>query len=255
MGTLSVESYERPAWKFNKLLFVEKEGFAEVLRGCGFLDRHDCGLLCSKGQSTGAAKDLIDLIGETDEPVQVFCLHDCDASGTLIFEKLQDATRARPARKIQIINLGLDVEEVLELAEDGTVEIEDLKSNGRSPVAQYAKRFEAWFQSHRCELNAFSTPDLIRWLDAKMEQYGTGKLIPPSEVLRSVCESKLESMVREKEVALVLAEANIDGLVKDELRRLGGKVKALTGSLPDPGPSRVAGEPATVVGFRRRSAG
>jgi hypothetical protein len=38
-------------------------------------------------------------------------------------------------------------------------------------------------QTHRVELNAMTTPQLIEWLDAKMEAHGDGKLIPPQEVL------------------------------------------------------------------------
>ena len=32
LGTLMVEEYERPAWTFNKLLYIEKEGFSEALK-------------------------------------------------------------------------------------------------------------------------------------------------------------------------------------------------------------------------------
>ena len=31
LGTLMVEEYERPAWNFNKLLYIEKEGAQEAL--------------------------------------------------------------------------------------------------------------------------------------------------------------------------------------------------------------------------------
>ena len=33
-------------------------------------------------------------------------MHDADASGTMIYQTLQEATKARGARKIDIINLG-----------------------------------------------------------------------------------------------------------------------------------------------------
>ena len=32
LGTLMVEQYERPAWNFNKLLYIEKEGAQEALK-------------------------------------------------------------------------------------------------------------------------------------------------------------------------------------------------------------------------------
>ena len=35
LGTLTVEEYERPIWTFNKLLYIEKEGFSEALKADG----------------------------------------------------------------------------------------------------------------------------------------------------------------------------------------------------------------------------
>src|SRR5512135_3361233 len=83
LGTLQVEKYRRSSWRFNKLLYLEKEGFFEALKADGWPERHDCALVTSKGQPTRAARDIIDLLSETDEPIRVFCLHDSDAAGTL----------------------------------------------------------------------------------------------------------------------------------------------------------------------------
>jgi hypothetical protein len=83
LGTLMVEEYERPIWTFNKLLFIEKEGANEALKAVRWPERHDCAVMSSKGFSTRAARDLIDKLAEHDEPVEVFCAHDADASGTM----------------------------------------------------------------------------------------------------------------------------------------------------------------------------
>ena len=68
-----VEEYERPAWIFNKLAYIEKEGANEALKAAGWLERHDCAVMSSKGYSTRAARDLIDKLAEHDEPITVFC--------------------------------------------------------------------------------------------------------------------------------------------------------------------------------------
>jgi hypothetical protein len=47
LGTLTVEDYERPIWTFNKLLYIEKEGFSEALKADGWPERHDCALMSS----------------------------------------------------------------------------------------------------------------------------------------------------------------------------------------------------------------
>src|SRR5215472_9839604 len=106
LGTLMVEDYERPAWTFNKLLYIEKEGFSEALKAARWAERHDCMLMSSKGFTTRAARDLVDKLAEHDEPCTIFCVHDADAYGTMIYQTFQEATKARGARKIQIINLG-----------------------------------------------------------------------------------------------------------------------------------------------------
>src|SRR5205807_2801344 len=88
LGTLMVEEYERPSWTFNKLVYIEKEGFSEALKDDGWPERHDCALISSKGFSTRAARDLIDKLAKHDEPVKVFCAHDADAAGSMIYQTL-----------------------------------------------------------------------------------------------------------------------------------------------------------------------
>jgi hypothetical protein len=181
LGTLEVERFERPKYTFNKILVIEKEGYFEALKADGWPERHDCALLTSKGQPTDAARDLIDLIGESDEPVRVFLIHDGDAAGTIIFQSFQDETEARPKRSIDIVNLGLDVEEAMGLASEGLVDIEDARYEKKQPVARYVKPHQAeWLQTHRVELNAFTTAAFINWLDEKMRPY-KGKVVPPIE--------------------------------------------------------------------------
>ncbi len=96
LGTMAVEGYDRPKWTFNKILYIEKEGFFEILIDEKWPERHDCALLTSKGHATRAAKDLIDMLGDTGEEILFYCIHDADAYGTNIYEKLQKASRARP---------------------------------------------------------------------------------------------------------------------------------------------------------------
>jgi hypothetical protein len=76
LGTLMVEDYERPKWQYNKVLYIEKEGFSEALKDVHWPERHDCMLMSSKGFTTRAARDLVDKLAKHDEPVTVFCVHD-----------------------------------------------------------------------------------------------------------------------------------------------------------------------------------
>ena len=142
LGTLMVEEYERPAWTFNKLVYIEKEGFSEALKDVRWAERHDCTLMSSKGFSTRAARDLIDKLAEHDEPVTIFCVHDADASGTMIYQTFQEETKARGARKIKIINLGLEPWEAIAMG----LEVEE---RGARRTAQAGRRLRARTRGRR----------------------------------------------------------------------------------------------------------
>ena len=201
LGTENVRAFQRPEWVFNKIIVIEKEDLRRMLHQAGWDRRHDAMLISAVGFNTRAARDLIDQIAETagpdGEPVRAFDAHDGDSSGTLIQDKLQNATLARPARKIEIIDLGLQPWEGIAL--DLAVEKVPIlrKKDGepkRRPVGAYVRArtdrapngetWEEWLQHSRVELNAFTSAELINWLDQKMIEHGAGKLIPPDDILR-----------------------------------------------------------------------
>jgi len=191
LGTRSVEEYERPAWTFNKILYVEKEGLYPMLIDARWPERHDCALVTSKGYASRAARDALDLLGDTDEELDFFCIHDSDGYGTTIYHGLTEATRARPGRRVHVANLGLEPEEALEME----LPVEEFEPKKRAvPVAAYVSdEWREWLQTHRVELDAMEPDDFLAWLDGKMEAY-SGKLVPPGPVLRE----RLEGQVRER---------------------------------------------------------
>jgi hypothetical protein len=221
LGTLTVETYERPIWTFNKFLYIEKEGFSEALKDSGWAERHDCALASSKGFTTRAVRDLVDKLAEHDEPVTVFCVHDADGYGTMIFQTFQEATKARGARKIRIVNLGLEPWEAAEMGLE-TEQVEE--KNRRKPVADYVcdredgEHWEEWLQTHRVELNAMTTPQFIEWLDRKLADYD--KLIPPADVLKAELSARVKDKIREAIVARVLREADVDGQVAAAIAKI-----------------------------------
>ena len=220
LGTLTVEEYERPVWTFNKLVYIEKEGFSEALKE--WPERHDCALLSSKGFTTRAARDLVDKLAEHDEPVTVFCVTDADAFGTVIYETFQQATKARRARKIGIVHLGLHPWEAV----DAGLEVEEVeRGDQRKPVAAYVleredgDEWERWLQTHRVELNAMTTPEFIAWLDGEMAEHG-GKLIPPDDVIVAELEERLESKVRAAVTERILREAGLEDQIAAVLKAI-----------------------------------
>lgn len=215
LGTLAVEEYERPAWTFNKVLYCEKEGFFSILRSEQWPERHDCALLTAKGHATRAAKDLIDHLGDTDgdEAVTFYCIHDADAAGTMIHQALQEATNTRGARRVRIVNLGLDPWEAVGM----DLPVESVTYKERQPVARYVEEYGQardedwadWLQTHRVELNAMTTEAFIDWLDGKMADRG-GKVIPPADILMDRLRDETRAVLTERITARILADADLD---------------------------------------------
>jgi len=217
VGTLSIEEYNRPAWTFNKILYSEKEGFFQILRDAKFPERFDCALLTSKGYASRAVKDLFDLLGETDEEILFFCIHDSDSAGTKIYETLQEATLARAARKVKVINLGLDPWEAVKMG----LEVETFENKAKRPVAEYVIKhywetpdddtnWEEWLQTHRVELNAMTSPQFLEWLETSIAKYNFGKLIPRARVMERALQNEVETRLKETLVAKILNESGYE---------------------------------------------
>ncbi len=229
LGTLAVEGYRHRHWTFNKVLYIEKEGFFPLLKDARWPERHDCALLTSKGQATGAARDLLDLLGDVGEQIQFFCVHDADGPGTTIYQALVQATKTRAARKVRIVNLGLEPEEAIAMGlQDEPVPT----SKRRIAVAPYVSdEWRDWLQRRRVELNSMTSPQFLTWLDAKMEARGKGKLVPPSDVLKRRLKEETEARLRASITERVLKEAGFEGQVKAAIRRLRRRMDGRTRTL------------------------
>lgn len=235
LGTKNVERYHRPVFNFNKILYSEKEGFFEILKDAGFCEKHDCALLTSKGFASRAARDVIDLLAETEEELLFFCIHDADISGTLIYQALQGATKARPKRKVKIINLGLEPWQGLAM----NLEIEMLERSSKKTPAQYVldfddqtdvakpykfegqmmTRWEDWLKEYRIELNAMDTPTFIDWLDTEISKYDNGKVVPDKLYLRATAEQDLEASLKSRIRDEILQQMDIERLIMERLEK------------------------------------
>jgi len=212
IGTISVENYERPEWTFNKILYSEKEGFFTILKDAKFPERFDCALLTSKGYASRAVKDLFDFLGDTDEEILFFCIHDADAAGTKIYETLQEGTMARPGRRVKIINLGLEPQEALEMG----LEVEPAeRAISRRPVAGYLDdKWREWLQDNRVELNAMTSPQFLEWLEAKISAHGVRKVVPDNHVMRKTLQAEVIALTTQQVQEQILREAGYDQRVR-----------------------------------------
>ena len=210
MGTVTVAAYARPAWSYSNILFLEKEDLVSALKKSGFLDRWDCFATSSKGFSTRAVRDLIDKIGSAsgDEPTKFFCVHDADASGSLISQTLTKATKARAARTVEVVDLGFFPWTAL--SEGLLRETVERKSKYRRPVADYIKardaankirnpnnepNWESWLQNWRVELNAMTTAEFVDWMNSQFIKHGAAKVIPSEQLALQMVSETVETQL------------------------------------------------------------
>ncbi|MDD2495292.1 MAG: hypothetical protein PHE29_08875, partial [Tissierellia bacterium] len=226
LGTIAVQNYERPEWTFNKILYCEKEGFFPILKDAKFPERFDCALLSSKGYASRAVKDLFDLLGETEEEILFFCIHDSDAAGTMIYETLQEATITRRARKVKVIDLGLNPWEAIDME----LEIESVESKSRKGVAKYVRvryysgyddvDYDNWLQENRIELNAMTTPQFLEWIEEKIAKYDNGKVIPDRYIMSVQLTEDTNELIKRKIMNEILRDNNFNEKVKEEIERI-----------------------------------
>ena len=196
LGTREVDAYDFPGWVYDKILFVEKKGLWPVIKHARIAERYDMAVIGAEGYATTAARTLF-ANADKDRDYKLFVLHDADPYGYNIARTLREATLRMPDYRVEVIDLGLKYEEALDLglktetftrknalAKDLVLtEAERRAFQGR----QEGKK--SWICT-RVELNAFSNPDFVAYLERKLTAAGaTEKVIPPEADLPALVDS------------------------------------------------------------------
>ena len=128
LGTLAVRSYIKghrdllirnaaisvadiktkgPDGRYGAVLFLEKEGFTQILEAARIAERFDLAIMSTKGMSVTAARTLVeDLCGR--RKLKLLVLHDFDLAGFSIKQTLVTSNRRHSFRHaINFIDLGL----------------------------------------------------------------------------------------------------------------------------------------------------
>lgn len=203
-----------PANRFKSVLFIEKEGFDEILSDAKIAEKYDMAIMSTKGMPVKAACDLL---GSLESHVRVFVLHDFDKSGFTILKTLRQGTRL--ARGCEVIDLGLRLEDVKDLesefvseSSNGEKARQHLEQCGASKeeieflIPSEGCRYRYW-EGKRVELNAMTSEEFIKWLETKLRKHKIGKVIPEDEALttayrRAILGQKIEEFISEEEEAI-----------------------------------------------------
>jgi hypothetical protein len=187
-----------PEHRFNSILFIEKEGFLPLFNRVQLAARYDIAIMSTKGMSVTASRRLVDILCSVYR-VPLLVLHDFDKAGFSIIGTLQrDTRRYEFENDIQVIDLGLRLGDIEGLPTEAvsygiastTHQAIDpgpnLRRNGATPEEiefLRGQRGYSGYHGRRVELNAFTSRELVDWIEAKLRGHGITKLIPDGETL------------------------------------------------------------------------
>ena len=207
-----------PRDRFRYVLFIEKEGFTELLTASDIANRFDIAVMSTKGMSTTAARSLIDALSR--EGVTILVARDFDKAGFSIVETLRsDSRRFRYRTRPRIVDIGLrlaDAESMgLEreaVAYKDTVDPKIRLGECGATEEEYAvlvshQTSRGW-SGERIELNAMSSQQFISWLEEKLVEVGVTKVVPSRRVLEGAWieahrQLLMEAAAREADAAFV----------------------------------------------------
>ncbi|MDP8951312.1 MAG: hypothetical protein M3N18_03565 [Actinomycetota bacterium] len=219
LGTREVASYQFPEYTFDKILYVEKEGEWPKLQAARLAERYDMAIASAKGYPVEAVRELFAQAEGGEYQLSVF--HDADVDGYNIARVMREATRRMPHHRVDVVDIGLTVEDALEMGLDS----EPFSRSKRIPYTlrrRLSGVAEEYFvhREERFELNAI-LPDTrrIEYIERKLKEHGVrGKVIPPDGYLREKTAGKYADTI-DAEVERVLNELLSAKRIKRIVRR------------------------------------
>jgi hypothetical protein len=189
LGTREVEGYIFPPYVYEKILYVEKKGLMPVFDAARIRERFDIAIIAGEGYATEAVRTLFERADQGR--YRLYVLHDADPWGYNIARTLAEETRRMPGYSVEVTDLGLKLEEALNLGLLTEKFIREKELPSRLHLNDTERHyFEGQFKAHkkweceRIELNAFTSPGLIEYVERKLREVGADdKLIPPAEFL------------------------------------------------------------------------
>ena len=181
LGTREVEAYHFPEHGFDKILYVEKKGLMPVFQAAKIGDRFDIAIIAGEGYATEAIRSLFSRARKGR--YRLFVLHDADPHGYNIARTLAEETRRMPGYSVEVTDLGLRLEEALSIGLQTEKFIRRKALPQSLDLTDTERRyFEGEFKGHkqwecdRVELNAFTSPALIGFVERKLKEAGAASV-------------------------------------------------------------------------------
>ena len=210
LGTVEVDEYivklQTRDCSYGACLFIEKEGFHQLFAEARLQERYDLALMSTKGTSTTSARRLVETL--VAKGIRVFCIRDFDEKGFEIARTLREDTRRYAWSGGGAIDLGLRLEDVerFDLESEPvhyTKGKQLLRFEGRSSprsATGYGRPAPRTPRSPfscaaRVELNAFTSDQLLEWIEEELVANGVEKIIPNESRLAGIAAAQVEEML------------------------------------------------------------
>src|SRR5215218_3481514 len=228
IGTVFAGHYEPPDYYFDKVLFCEKHGFAQVLVGEGLGSKYDMAIIASKGYRTQADIRLLQTLSEEGYPVLV--LHDCDHDGFGIFATLRGGSELMPNLFVPAIDLGMSLEDALGfdpplLGEDATrqkaIPERTIPYLSEEELEMFTgtRRGNVW-DIRRIELNEIPANQRVAFVEEKLMKLGySHKVLPPEGYLQRTVDEEIDEDIGLR-VGLALSDLVDEGRLTEDVSRL-----------------------------------
>jgi len=188
LGTREVENYHFPAWTYDKVLFIEKTGLWPVLENAQLGERYDMAIIAGSGLATVAARVLL---ARAEADCQLFVVHDADPAGYMIASTLAGKTERMPDHRITVTDLGLTLDDAVTRGLGTETFARKSALAKRLTIGETERRMwkadqraskEHPVVCERVELNAFTSAQLVEYIEAGLTKAGaTAKVVPPQE--------------------------------------------------------------------------
>jgi hypothetical protein len=213
LGTKEVIEYTFPEHTFDKVLLVEKQTERTKFEADRIAEKYDMAIVYSRGYATQALQQL--LKSAEDGDYQIFTWHDADVDGYNIARNLRAETENIPGITLEIIDIGLTVEEALRIGCDS----EPFEDDDELPGALRATLTDLeleYFGEHqiRFEINGIDPDDRIGYVEEQLKKHGVRpKYVPPADVLRDLVDVALQEDI-DLRVRMAINEfVDTDGIV------------------------------------------
>lgn len=246
LGTKTVSEYNFLEYKFNKILYVEKKGFMNIFNQAKLCEKYDMAIIAGEGYATVAIRDLLKK-AEKEHGYRIFVLHDADPAGYDIARTLRESTKKMPDHKLEIIDLGLFLEEALNMGLLTEKFIANKKFSKKLKLSDTERKYfegqsvydekKRTFKriGERIELNALRPAALVKYVENKLKEHkATDKIIPPAkkiietggrnfeDCLKSELQDKIENIIDIGELTdRIFSKLNIDtAFLEDKISSL-----------------------------------